>query len=778
MKNKVNLTINDKEIAALEGTLLIEAAKLAGVDIPHLCYCESLASTGSCRLCMVEVEGAKGLIASCTQKVKEGMKITTDSDKISEARRFVVDLILSNHPGDCLSCDKNGICELQKYAYELEIDKTSFSMKDQGYAIDRDNPFFERNYNLCILCGRCVRICKKQSGDVIDFVKRGMMTKVATAMETGLLEAGCDFCGSCVAVCPTAALMERDRRYKGREWEMESTQTTCSYCGAGCKLIIDSAFGAMVRARTADPADFICTRGRFGFDYAASPKRIKSPMIKKNGKLKEVSYDEAIKFAAERLKEIKKAKGTESIGGFIGATETNEAIYLFQKMLRSALGTNNIDSPATFLGAGSSLELFKAVGQDALATHLDLETADFVIALSDGISSYPRLLAALRRAASAGAKVVTIGSGETDKRFAALTIKEDSEGFALLAIAKAMADDKEALSKLEEMVGFAEFKKVLTSLDDKSIEKETSARAQDFSKVAAEYLAAKNPVIAVGSEMLKEENFIMLLTALLALGGRFKSSILVDMALANLRGALSMGAAAGYYPGPLNDDDDLRAVMEIFGTKLPKAKGMRVESMIEKMGSDLAAFYLIGDDLTARFDDGAKIKKALGSLDFLMVQDSFMTGAAEMADLIIPKRSSFEEEGTYVSYDGSLSQVSPAISSDLKSTIEVISDLSTALGFRMKSSSPKEIEKEFLILLNEAKGSGEGKVNLSGLNPKAIKKPGKEELVLSIPSIGKFGFYDESRILHSKLGTVAFRAGSSGYNNFAQDILKGGERDE
>ncbi|MDI6799758.1 MAG: molybdopterin-dependent oxidoreductase [Actinomycetota bacterium] len=754
MKKEIALTINDNKVSAPEGTLIIEAAESAGIDIPHLCYCESLASTGACRVCMVEVEGARGLVASCTQKIKEGMKVTTDSEKVRAARRFVVDLILSNHPGDCLSCDKNGVCELQKYAYELEIDKTSFSMKDQGYELDRENPFIERNYNLCILCGRCVRICKKQSEDVIDFVKRGMLTKVSTPMDIPLTQAGCDFCGSCLAVCPTAALMEKERRFKGREWEMASAKTTCSYCGAGCRLTIDSVGGELVRARAEEATDFICSRGRFGFDFAGSDKLITKPLIKKDGAFTEATYDEAVKFIASRLKEIKKAHSEKSIGGFIGGAETNETIYLFQKFLRAGLGTNNVDSSARLLGMPALIEMEGMLASDAFATFDDLEEADFVIALGSGMAAHPKLLAALRRVAAKGGKVALLGARPLDKRFSNLTITAGSEEFALSAIIKALLSDEALAKEAEKMAGFKELKKSLSGLDEKTIEKETSLKAEQFSAIASNYLTAKAPKIAFCPEKLGL-HAMELMADILILTSNFKSSVLASLALANLRGAAELGALAGFYPGLLRDGDDLARVKESYGGKLPKAAESSIGEMLGQMGSTLLAMYIIGEDPPAHLGDKTEAKKALSSLDLLVVQDSFMTELTELADVVLPKRTPLEEEGTYISYGASIVEVHPAKESDLKATAQVIADLSGAMGHPMKYSSIKDITKELKTFI-PSPDKGKGQVpSLTAANP-TLQGEGLDKAYpyALMVETGKFGFYDKSRTDNSKLSKI------------------------
>jgi NADH dehydrogenase/NADH:ubiquinone oxidoreductase subunit G len=225
MANMVNLKIDGKEIKAPEGTNLIDAAELGGIHIPNLCYLKGLKGIGACRLCLVEIEGMKAPMIACTTKVKEGMSVNTKTEKVQEVRKFVIDLILSMHPLDCMTCTKAGVCNLQQYAYDFEIKESSFTRKKFGFVPDEANPFIKRDPDYCVLCGRCVRVCKDQGTNVLDFMGRGVGSKVTTANDKPLQESGCTFCGSCVDVCPVNALLEADRWRKGREWEYDKVNS-------------------------------------------------------------------------------------------------------------------------------------------------------------------------------------------------------------------------------------------------------------------------------------------------------------------------------------------------------------------------------------------------------------------------------------------------------------------------------------------------------------------------------------------------------------------------
>lgn len=343
----VKLTINGKEITVEEGISILEAARKNGIDIPNLCYDENLSPFGGCRLCLVEIKGYKNLVTSCSTKVKEGMEIYTESEKVVKVRKDILDLLLSNHPMDCLTCDKVGECKLQDYAYRYGIKGGSFKGEKKNYAIDSLNPVMERDQNKCILCGKCVRVCKEiQISNVVDFVGRGFNTKVTTAFDEPIDYENCRLCGQCISVCPTGALI--NKQFKGiRPWEVEKVRTTCPFCGTGCNFDLNVKDGKVVGV-TPNPESpvngtSLCVKGRYHTDFINSPDRLTTPLIKKNGKFVEASWEEAMALVVENLQSAKRNYGPDSIAGLSSARCTNEENFVFQKMMRVAIGTNNVD---------------------------------------------------------------------------------------------------------------------------------------------------------------------------------------------------------------------------------------------------------------------------------------------------------------------------------------------------------------------------------------------------------------------------------------------------
>ena len=345
---EIRLKIDGRELSAQEGMTLFQAAKKAGIRIPHLCYREDLPLTTACRLCVVEVEGARTLMASCSVPVAKNMVVRTDTQRVIEARKLVLEFLLSDHPYDCMTCEKSGACKLEKYAYEYGIRKSRFEGEKHAYALRSANPFYERDYNKCILCGRCVAVCQDiQYCDAVDYSKRGFGTKIAASFDRSTQETTCVFCGNCVSVCPVGALSEKAGRYQGRDWELKKVPTICSYCGVGCTLILNVKDNQVLKV-TSDKdvgvnKGWTCVKGRFGFDYVHSPDRLTDPLIRENGTFRKATWDEALAVVAKGLKKIKEKHGADAIGFLASAKCTNEENYVLQKLARAAVGTNNVD---------------------------------------------------------------------------------------------------------------------------------------------------------------------------------------------------------------------------------------------------------------------------------------------------------------------------------------------------------------------------------------------------------------------------------------------------
>jgi predicted molibdopterin-dependent oxidoreductase YjgC len=340
----VNLTIDGKKISVDKTSTILEAARMHGIVIPTLCNHPKLTPFGGCRLCIVEVKGAPRPVASCTTTVTEDMEVQTATPKLEELRKLVLELLISDHPNDCMVCEAAGSCTLQDLAYAYGVRGQEYPGERRTYAKRDGNPFIERDLEKCVLCGRCVKVCDEIQGvEAIDFGYRGFKSKICTAYEEDL---NCEFCGQCVAVCPTGALTGKLWAGKGRLQNTRAVDTVCPYCGTGCNITAHVKNNEIVRI-TSKPGTWnegwLCVKGRFGYDFVKSPERLTTPLIKRAGRLEEATWEEALALVADRLQEIRGRYGADAIGGLSSARCTNEENYAFQKLMRAGVGTNNVD---------------------------------------------------------------------------------------------------------------------------------------------------------------------------------------------------------------------------------------------------------------------------------------------------------------------------------------------------------------------------------------------------------------------------------------------------
>lgn len=356
----VTLTINGKKVTVRKLSTILDAIKKLDIPIPTLCHHPKLSPSGNCRLCIVEIKGLTRPVTACTTPVKEGMEVITTSPYLEKLRRTTLELLLSDHPNDCMLCERAGDCTLQELAYFYGIKVTRFEGERRKYTKRDENPFIEREFEKCIMCGRCVKICEEVQGvSAIDFGYRGFNTKISTPFEHNL---DCEFCGQCVAVCPTGTLTGKMWAHKGRQQDVKQIDTVCPYCGCGCNLTLHVRRNEIIRISSKEDTineGWLCAKGRFGYAFVNSPERLTKPLIRMAPKtstlithylslFKETSWDEALDYIARRLKSIKDSYGPDAIGGLSSARCTNEENYLFQKLIRAAIGTNNVDHCARY----------------------------------------------------------------------------------------------------------------------------------------------------------------------------------------------------------------------------------------------------------------------------------------------------------------------------------------------------------------------------------------------------------------------------------------------
>jgi len=347
----MRIKINGRETTVEAGKTILEVAKGLRIRIPTLCHDERLEPYGGCRLCLVEVKGVPRPLPACTTPVTDGMEICTESESLTRIRRNIISLLLSNHPNDCMRCEKTGDCTLQDLAYEYNVDGTRFAGERWNLPLREDNPFITYEPNKCVLCGRCVRICNEVvMAGTIDFIGRGFTTMPDTAYGRPRSLENCEFCGQCVSTCPVGALTDKPSRGKGRSYEMKKVLTTCPYCGVGCNFYLNVKDGKIIKVTSAYDAPVnkgnLCIKGRYGYEFIQSPDRIRRPLIREGKTFREATWDEALDLVARRFRELIDKYGPDSVGAFSSARCTNEENYLLSKWVRAVVGSNNVDNCA------------------------------------------------------------------------------------------------------------------------------------------------------------------------------------------------------------------------------------------------------------------------------------------------------------------------------------------------------------------------------------------------------------------------------------------------
>src|SRR6266568_4425756 len=468
----VNLTIDGKQVTVPKNATIFDAAKAAGIRIPILCHDKKLHPFGGCRMCLVEVEQMKGRqIPACTTPVSEGMIVRTMTDEIIKARKMVLELLLLKHPIDCPVCDAAGDCDLQNLTYEYQVNVNRFQDEKFNHQIDYENPLIERDMNRCIHCGKCARICDEiVSFGAYSFLNRGLEAKMGTEFDGPL---NCEFCGSCVSVCPVGALLSRPFKFKARWWALDKTKTVCSYCGTGCQLTLGVKDNKVLTTIYDENQGFhngqLCTRGRWGYQFVNSDKRLTTPLIRKNGQLVPASWDEALAVVTKRLGEAKRY-GAAAVAGLVTPRLTNEELFLFGKLFKVALGSDNIDHSAGYAHAALSAGVKESLGHTASpAVIADIQKTELLLVIkTDAYETHPVIgfeinLGVKRK--DVDLRIVSDKKGKLAKLPKAVNYlhKPGSELVLINALCKVIIDENLVAPEAATLPGLAELKAALAS---------------------------------------------------------------------------------------------------------------------------------------------------------------------------------------------------------------------------------------------------------------------------------------------------------------------------
>ncbi|MDU0457181.1 MAG: molybdopterin-dependent oxidoreductase [Geobacteraceae bacterium] len=638
-----------------------------------MCHDKKLKPFGACRMCLVEVEQMKGRqIPACTTPVTEGMIIRTSTPDIVKARKMVLELLLLNHPLDCPVCDKAGDCDLQNLTYEYKVDSNRFTDEKFHHKIDYNNPLIERDMNRCVLCGKCARICDEIVGfGALTFIDRGIETKIGCEFEDGL---NCEFCGSCISVCPVGSLLARPFKFKARFWSLTKQKSVCGYCGTGCNLTLGVKDNKVLTTLYDENQGFhngqLCVRGRFGYQFINSDQRLTSPLMRTNGRLIECSWEDALAAVASRL------TGGNSVAALATPRLTNEELFLMKKLMDS-IGTSNYDHSAGYAHAALTEGFANSLGVNAsTATILDVQKTDLLLVVkTDAYETHPVIGFEINMGVkNKGIKLNIISDkrGKLSKLPSANTLVHSpgSEVAVLNSIAKSIIDEKLTSESAASVPGFAELEKALAAFTPEAVAATSGISADSIKKLAKDYASAEKALILfpVGhaypghnQEMATAVANLAILTGKV---GKEGCGVLCLSEKNNSQGAVDMGFYA--QNGGMNSLQILDAC---------------------KNGS-VKTLFIAGENPVVSYPNGANVKAALDAVDFLVVSELFMTETAAMADVVLPACSFAEKEGTFTSTDRRVQYVKPAIRKNVKckTDFEIISALIAKLGAQAPAS--------------------------------------------------------------------------------------------
>jgi len=707
---KLRLTIDGIEIEASPHSTVLSAAKSAGIYIPTLCADEQLEPYGGCRLCIVEIDKMRGYPPACATYVAEGMKVRTNTEEIHRIRKMLIEMLLSDHPYDCLTCTKNLHCQLQKLAEEFGIRERRLRHLTRESIFDNSNAFFFRDMQKCVLCARCVRACKEINGvSAIDIQGRGFNSVIQPFGAEPIAESVCESCGECVEQCPTAALS-----IKKQVWHEKEVATICPYCGTGCGILLGIKDGKVVGVRgdrsNATSRGQLCVKGRFGaFEFINHPARLKKPLIKKNGEFQEASWEEALDYVAQRLKPY---IGTEQFAALSSAKCTNEENYLMQKFARAVMKTNNIDHCARLCHASTVAGLAESFGSGAMTNSIN-ELADTELILLTGSNTtenHPVIGYRIREAVRKGAKLIIFDPREIPlTRIAWLWCRQKPgtdvawiNGLMHIILKEGLENKKFIEERTE---GFEELKKVVEKYSPEKVSQITGIPEDLLYQAARAYAKAGKASIvysmgitqhSTGTDNVKSLANLAMLCAQI---GRPGTGVNPLRGQNNVQGACDMGALPNVFPGYQRvSDDALRKKFEdSWGVELSAKPGLTVvEMMNSALEGKLKALYIMGENPMLSDPDIHHVEQGLKALEFLVVQDIFLTETAQLADVVLPSACFAEKEGTFTNTERRVQLLNKALEppGEAKQDWEIICEIATRLGYKMAYKNSAEIMEE------------------------------------------------------------------------------------
>ncbi|MEH6811469.1 MAG: formate dehydrogenase subunit alpha [Motiliproteus sp.] len=767
-ETQINLQIDGIHVQVPEGTSVLRAATLAGINIPKLCASDNLEAFGSCRLCAVQVEGRRGYPASCTTPVEPDMKVSTQTEKLGRLRGNIMELYISDHPLDCLTCPANGDCELQDMAGAVGLREVRYGFSGENHLQDKadhSNPYFSFDPSKCIVCSRCVRACEEVQGSfALTIEGRGFDSRVSTGADN-FMASDCVSCGACVQSCPTATLSEKSLIEQGQP--EHSIVTTCAYCGVGCSFKAEMKGDQLVRMVPYKGGGanrgHACVKGRFAFGYATHKDRITTPMIRDSidQPWQEVSWQQAIDHTAKRFKAIQAKHGRTSIGGITSSRCTNEETYLMQKLIRTAFGNNNTDTCARVCHSPTGYGLRQTLGESAgTQTFESVQDCDVMLVIgANPTDAHPVFASQMRKRLRQGAKLIVADPRWIDllgtphlKHAQHLPLLPGTNvalinGLAHVVITEGL-EDCDFIKRRCADETFDQWREFICLPENspEHVANITGLSAEAIRQAARTYALADNAGIFYGlgvTEHSQGSTMVMGIANLaMATGniGRSGGGVNPLRGQNNVQGSCDMGSFPHEFPGYQSvADDSVRARFEeAWGVTLDPEPGLRIPNMFNAaINGDYKGMYVQGEDVAQSDPNTQHVEAALRSLELLVVQDIFLNETAKFAHVLLPGSTFLEKDGTFTNAERRINRVRKVMAPLAgKADWEVTMDLSNALGYPMNYSHPTEIMDEIATLTPTFTGVSYEKLERLG----SIQWPCNDEYPEGMPIMHETSF--------------------------------------
>jgi formate dehydrogenase major subunit len=729
---QVTLEIDGFRVTVPEGTSVMRAAASFGIQIPKLCATDSLEPFGSCRLCLVQIEGSRGLPASCTTPVAEGMKVCTQNDRLADVRRGVMELYISDHPLDCLTCSANGNCELQDMAGAVGLRDVRYGYEGENHlqaGKDASNPYFQFDPSKCIVCSRCVRACEEVQGTfALTIDGRGFDSKVSPGQNQDFMDSECVSCGACVQACPTATLMEKSVIDKGQP--EHSVITTCAYCGVGCSFKAEMKGAEVVRMVPNKNGHanhgHSCVKGRFAFGYATHKDRMTKPMIRQRitDPWKEVSWEEAIAYAAAEFKRIQAKYGRDSVGGLTSSRCTNEEAYLVQKLVRAAFGNNNVDTCARVCHSPTGYGLKQTLGESAGTQTFDsIRKSDVILVIgANPTDGHPVFGSAMKRRIREGARLIVADPRDIDL-VRSPHIQADYHlkllpgtnvalvnSLSHVVVTEGLANESFALERCEPE-SFEKWKTFVSQEKNspEAMEETTGVPAHLIREAARLFATGGNAAIYYGLGVTEHSQgsttVIGIANLAMATGNVGREGVGVNPLRGqnNVQGSCDMGSFPHELPGyrHVSDSTTRRMFESVWGVTLESEPGLRIPNMFgAALDGSFKGLYCEGEDIAQSDPDTQHVHAALRAMECVVVQDLFLNETAKFAHVFLPGASFLEKSGTFTNAERRISpvrRVMPPLAG--YEDWEVTQLLSNALGYPMNYTHASEIMDEIAGLV-------------------------------------------------------------------------------